>query len=208
MAQRHTDEREARCTVRPFTRSRQRRFALQSRQLQVRAEIAAHVVGIEQVATPQLRQQAVEQQVFLVRLAKPVQLLHVDERRAPGPPGSPRPARRSAPGCRWCRPDRPHRPAAARREIADLVERDRAAVRFLEIADAAPLRAHECAGLVAEQLALRKPRVDRAAVDRDERARAAADMVDMARDQLLAVPVSPRISAGGTVDDTGIRPRV
>ncbi|KVC43148.1 hypothetical protein WI71_22005 [Burkholderia diffusa] len=61
---------------------------------------------------------------------------------------------------------------------------------------------------MAEQLALRKPRVDRAAVDRDERARAAADMVDMARDQLLAVPVSPRISAGGTVDDTGIRPRV
>ncbi|KVU53996.1 hypothetical protein WM04_25535 [Burkholderia ubonensis] len=59
-------------------------------------------------------------------------------------------------------------------------------MRFLEIADAAPLRARECAGLVAEQLALRKLRVDRAAVDRDERARAAADMVDMARDQFLA----------------------
>lgn len=38
-----------RSSVRPFARARRRRFAVQSRQRQVRAEVAAYVVGIGQV---------------------------------------------------------------------------------------------------------------------------------------------------------------
>lgn len=77
-------------------------------------------------------------------------------------------------------------PLERRCEIADFVENDRAAVRFLEIADATPLRTRERAGLVAAQFALRELLADRAAVDRDERTGAAADMVDMTGDQFLA----------------------
>ena len=73
------------------------------------------------------------------------------------------------------------------RQLADLVEEDGAAVRQLEAADLAGVRAGEGAALVAEQLALDQRRRQRGAVDDDERRVAArAAPVDRAREQLLA----------------------
>ncbi|KVK80972.1 hypothetical protein WS90_17030 [Burkholderia cepacia] len=79
-------------------------------------------------------------------------------------------------------------------------------MRFLEIADAALLRARECAGLVAEQLALRKLIAPKSTA-MNAPVRPLTWWIWRATSS-LPVPVSPRISAGGTVDDTGIRPRV
>ena len=73
------------------------------------------------------------------------------------------------------------------RDVADLVEEQRAAVGELEPAELLLDRAGERALLVAEQLALEQRLGQRAAVDLDERAvRALAEPVDRARDQLLA----------------------
>src|SRR4051794_7585692 len=74
-----------------------------------------------------------------------------------------------------------------RLHLGNLVEEQRAAVRELEDADAAVLRAGEGAFLVAEDLALEQRLGNRRAVDRHERERRArAQLVDGLRDQLLA----------------------
>ena len=73
------------------------------------------------------------------------------------------------------------------RQLADLVEEQRAAVRELELARLARRRAGERALLVAEQLRLEQRLGNRRAVDRDERAVGArAQRVQRAREQLLA----------------------
>ena len=73
------------------------------------------------------------------------------------------------------------------RQLADLVEEQRAAVGLLELADALVDGAGEGALLVAEQDAFDQVFGDGAAVDRDERlAGAVAFALDGARDQLLA----------------------
>src|SRR5690606_33661324 len=73
------------------------------------------------------------------------------------------------------------------RHLGEPIEEEGAAVGAFE---GAALRAHgagEGAALVAEELALGELSGDGAAVDRDERAAAAArDLVDRARDELLA----------------------
>ena len=75
----------------------------------------------------------------------------------------------------------------AGRHALDLVEQQGAAVRMLELADAAPRRGGERAHLVAEQLALEQRLGQAAAVDRDEVLLAPrAVLVQAARDQLLA----------------------
>jgi hypothetical protein len=75
------------------------------------------------------------------------------------------------------------------RHVADLVEEQGAARRLLEPAGAARLRAGERAALVPEQLRLDQLARDRRHVDRDERRRPPpAELVDRARDQLLASP--------------------
>ena len=94
------------------------------------------------------------------------------------------------------RADRPHRALLDRaqqlrlhrqRQVADLVEEQRAAVGGLEEALAVVVRAGERALAVAEELGLEQVLGDRAAVDRHERHRAAhADFVDRAGDELLA----------------------
>ena len=94
------------------------------------------------------------------------------------------------------RADRPHRALLDRaqqlrlhrqRQVADLVEEQRAAVGRLEEAFAIVHRAGERALAIAEELGLEQLLGDRAAVDRDERLRRAhADLVDRARDQFLA----------------------
>ena len=74
-----------------------------------------------------------------------------------------------------------------RRELADLVEEDRAAVGQLELAQPARGRAREGAPLVAEELALEQRLGNRGAVDRDEGAVAPGrERVDRAREELLA----------------------
>src|SRR5690606_19850070 len=73
------------------------------------------------------------------------------------------------------------------RQLADLVEEQRAAVGRDEQPTLARLRAGERAAHVAEQLAIEQRADQRAAVDRHERpARPAAGEVQRARDQLLA----------------------
>src|SRR6202012_3314360 len=73
------------------------------------------------------------------------------------------------------------------RQLADLVEEDRAAARGDEQARLGGLGVGERALVVAEQLALEQLGRDRRAVDRDERpAGALAGGVDRARHQLLA----------------------
>jgi hypothetical protein len=73
------------------------------------------------------------------------------------------------------------------REVADLVEEERAGVGELELALLRLHRAGERALLVAEELALDQVLRDRGAVELDERTlRAAAAEVDRARDQVLA----------------------
>ena len=73
------------------------------------------------------------------------------------------------------------------RDLADLVEKQRAAVGQFEPADAVAQRAGEGALDVAEELALEQFARDRRAVDPDQRpVAAAARLVDGARDQFLA----------------------
>src|SRR5581483_9886160 len=74
-----------------------------------------------------------------------------------------------------------------RREVADLVEEDRAAVRDLEEALLLRDGVREGALLVAEELALEELLRDRRAGDRHERTvRAPALVVDRLRDHVLA----------------------
>ena len=71
--------------------------------------------------------------------------------------------------------------------IADFVEKQRAAVRQLELAGAIGERAGEAPLHVAEQLAFDQLRRNRGTVDRDERTGGArAERVNRARDELLA----------------------
>src|SRR5262249_5141577 len=73
------------------------------------------------------------------------------------------------------------------RQVADLVEEERAAVRELETPDALGDGARERAALVPEELALQQAGGNGGAVDRDEGALAALSrVVDGPRDQLLA----------------------
>ena len=75
------------------------------------------------------------------------------------------------------------------RQLADLVEEDRRAVRHLEAARLAGHRPGVRPLLAAEQLALDQGRGQRRAVDLDHRPGAArAELVDPLRDQLLADP--------------------
>ena len=84
------------------------------------------------------------------------------------------------------------------RQLADLVEEQRAAVRQLEAALVLADRAGERALLVAEQLALDEAGGDRGAVHLDEQALAPrAGLVDRARDQLLAGAGLARDEDGG-----------
>ena len=57
----------------------------------------------------------------------------------------------------------------ARRNRAELVEHERAAVRLLEPPDVGARRARECAGLVTEQLRLEQRFGERGAIDLDQR---------------------------------------
>lgn len=73
------------------------------------------------------------------------------------------------------------------RQVADLVEQQRAAVRGFDVADLARVRAGKRATLVAEQFRLQQVRRNRTAVDRDERAVAPLRMaVDRQRREFLA----------------------
>src|SRR5690606_22703760 len=73
------------------------------------------------------------------------------------------------------------------RNLAHLVEEDRAAVRELKPAHPVPMRAGKRALHVPEELALEQLVRDRRAVDLDERTLAArAARVDHVRDELLA----------------------
>jgi hypothetical protein len=73
------------------------------------------------------------------------------------------------------------------RDLAHLVEKDRAALRELEPSDPLRDRAGERPPLVAEQLTLEQARGDGRAIDLDERALAApAGIVDGAGDQFLS----------------------
>src|SRR5258705_345102 len=72
------------------------------------------------------------------------------------------------------------------RQLADLVQHERAGVRGLDEAHAVGVGAGERAATMSEQLRERELGAQRAAVDRDERAvGAAALLVNRARDQLL-----------------------
>ena len=84
------------------------------------------------------------------------------------------------------------------RQLADLVEEQRAAVGLDELADVALGRAREGALLVAEQDRLDQVLGDRAAIDGDEGlALAVARALDGARDSTsLPTPDSPSISTG------------
>ncbi|MNS89099.1 hypothetical protein D3C72_1230990 [compost metagenome] len=76
---------------------------------------------------------------------------------------------------------------AFQRQVADLVEKQRAALRLLDPADLALVRAGERTLLVAEQFRLHQVRGDGAAVDGDERPLAPArGIVDRLRGQFLA----------------------
>jgi len=73
------------------------------------------------------------------------------------------------------------------RQLADLVEKDRAAIGRLECALPGRVRAGERTALVTEQLALEQRRRKRSAVDDDERpVLAAALAVDRLRGSFLA----------------------
>ena len=75
----------------------------------------------------------------------------------------------------------------AGREVADLVEEERAFVRLLEAADAPLLRAGERTAFVAEEFALQKIFRDGGAIDGDERClRPVAVLVEGAGDEFLA----------------------
>ena len=78
------------------------------------------------------------------------------------------------------------------RQVADLVEKQRAAVRQLELAGLARHRAGEGALLVAEELGLEQVVGNRRAVDRHERAVGPrAQRVQRPREQLLARAALP-----------------
>ena len=84
-----------------------------------------------------------------------------------------------------------------RRQLADLVQEQRAARSLDELAGMAVGRAREGALLVAEQERLHQVVRDGAAIDRHERLGAPlAGAVDRPRDQLLADPRWPEISTG------------
>ena len=73
------------------------------------------------------------------------------------------------------------------RQVADLVEEERALVRLLEAADAPLVGARERAAFVAEQFTLQEVFRNGGAIDRDERRFGArAVLIDGAGDQLLA----------------------
>ena len=75
----------------------------------------------------------------------------------------------------------------ARRDRAELVEHERAAVGLLEAADVRARRARECAGLMTEQLRLEQRLRERRAVDLDERLLPARREIMQARgDELFA----------------------
>ena len=77
----------------------------------------------------------------------------------------------------------------ARRDLADLVEKERPAVGRLEPPFFPPISAGEGPSLVAEQLAFEEGIIQRRAVEGDERSRApGVGGVDRLRDQLLAGP--------------------
>ena len=76
---------------------------------------------------------------------------------------------------------------ALERHVADFVEKQRAAVRGLDPADLALVRARECTALVAEQFGLQQRRRNGRAVHGDEgRVGAQRLLVDRRRRQLLA----------------------
>src|SRR2546426_7710677 len=80
-----------------------------------------------------------------------------------------------------------------RRELAHLVEEQRAAIGVLEAPALARLGARERAALVPERLGFEQLGGERRAVDLHEGSSAAQRrVVDVAGDQLLAHPVSPR----------------
>src|SRR5690606_13766264 len=73
------------------------------------------------------------------------------------------------------------------RQLADLVEEERAALGELEAPGARAVRAGEGAALDAEELALEQVLRDRRAIDRDERPRPPRrELVERARRELLA----------------------
>src|SRR5205823_4491608 len=81
---------------------------------------------------------------------------------------------------------------SAGRELADFVEKQRAAVRGLEHPDALGNRARECATRVAEQLGFDEILGQRRTIERRERAvPTRAISMDCARDQLLAASALP-----------------
>ena len=78
------------------------------------------------------------------------------------------------------------------RKIADLVEKQRPAMRQLELARLSRVGARKRALLVAEQLGLEQVLGNRRAVDRDKRAVGArAERVQRPREQLLSGPAFP-----------------
>src|SRR5690606_10611973 len=86
------------------------------------------------------------------------------------------------------------------REVADLVQKDGAAVRDLEEPLLPVLRVGEGALLVAEQLAVEEGRVEARAVDLHERlARAGAQVVDHARHPALPRSALAREEHGGAL---------
>ena len=73
--------------------------------------------------------------------------------------------------------------------VADLIQKDCAAVDLLELADAALLGPGECSLLMPEQLAFEQRLRQRRAIDREERAVAPCTvLIDRPRDQFLAGP--------------------
>src|SRR5258708_3980823 len=81
------------------------------------------------------------------------------------------------------------RDLSVRAQVRNFVEKERAAMRQLELAQTPPLRAGEGALLVAEEFTLQKRVRNGAAVERDEGlVRALAHAVDLRRDQFLARP--------------------
>src|SRR5262249_2374247 len=81
-------------------------------------------------------------------------------------------------------------------EIADLVDEQRATVRFFEHAGTRRDRAGECAALVTEELRFNERRRHRSAVEDDERTGAAAHFVERLGEHFFA-------RAGFAFDDHG-----
>jgi len=80
-----------------------------------------------------------------------------------------------------------------RRQLADLVEEQRTAARLAEEAALRLVRPGERAAAMAEQLALDQRRLERRAVERDQRPRAAGAAMQLRAPRApLPLPVSPR----------------